>query len=147
MRRLMNLKWHVVSGPRTMSVFATLRATVGLVALAGVFVVAPAIADDAAELKAQSNNKLNPAIDAGPAEAVAIPECLTKLKLSESQQKDALEIMRKYDAELDLAWRQFGDKYMETVRSEVLLLAVVEDNLTEPQRSKVRRPAAQDGTY
>ncbi len=35
-------------------------------------------------------------------------------------------------------WRQFGEKYLETVRTEVSLLAAIEDNLTETQRTKVR---------
>jgi hypothetical protein len=35
-------------------------------------------------------------------------------------------------------WKQFGEKYMETVRTEVALLAAIEDNLTEAQRTQVR---------
>jgi hypothetical protein len=37
-----------------------------------------------------------------------------------------------------MVWKQFGEKYMETVRTEISLLAAVEDNLTEEQRTKVR---------
>ena len=67
-----------------------------------------------------------------------MPACLASLKLSQPQQTQAEEIIRKYDAKLDLVWRQFGEKYLETVRTEVSLLAAVEDNLTEPQRTQVR---------
>jgi hypothetical protein len=72
------------------------------------------------------------------AETALMPQSLEKLNLSESQQAQAKEVIRKYDAKLDAAWKQFGEKYLQTVRTEVLLLAAVEDNLTDTQREAVR---------
>ncbi|MBI3860413.1 MAG: hypothetical protein HY290_00805, partial [Planctomycetia bacterium] len=63
---------------------------------------------------------------------------LEKLKLTQPQQAQAKEIVRKFDTSLDTVWKQFGEKYLETVRTEVALLAAIEDNLTEPQRAQVR---------
>lgn len=71
-------------------------------------------------------------------EPVAIPECLEKLTLSQQQQVQIREIVGNYDTDLVAVWRQFSDRYMETVRLEASLLAAIEDNLTEPQRQQVR---------
>ena len=46
--------------------------------------------------------------------------------------------MQKYDSSIDAVWKQFGDRYMTTIRTEVAMLAAIEDNLTEAQRTQVR---------
>ena len=69
---------------------------------------------------------------------VAMPGCLAKLTLTEQQQDQVKGIVREYDADLAMVWKQFGERYMETIRTEALLLAAIEDNLTEPQRKQVR---------
>jgi hypothetical protein len=35
-------------------------------------------------------------------------------------------------------WKQFSGRYLETIRTEAILLSAIEDNLTEPQRQQVR---------
>ncbi|MBC8117308.1 MAG: hypothetical protein H7062_23170, partial [Candidatus Saccharimonas sp.] len=71
-------------------------------------------------------------------ESAAIPECLEKLKLSAQQQDQIKEIVRNYDASLGAVWKQFGDRYMQTIAMESSLLAAIEDNLTDGQRQQVR---------
>jgi Spy/CpxP family protein refolding chaperone len=70
--------------------------------------------------------------------AVVMPECLKELTLTQQQQDQIQQIIREYDADLTSVWKQFGDRYLETIRTEALLLAAIEDNLTEPQRQQVR---------
>ena len=137
MRRLKNVFCNVELRLRTLMVRATLRRVACLVAAGGVFTLTPAFAKDPAESEARPINKLKPA-SATAADAAAMPECLEKLNLSQSQQTQAKEVIRKYDATLDAVWKQFGQKYLETVRTDVSLLAAIEDNMTEAQRTKVR---------
>jgi hypothetical protein len=117
---------------------AALRRVACLVAVGGVFGLTPAFAKDPAEPASRPIDKLKPASAAATLEKAAMPEFLEKLKLSQSQQTQAKEIIRKYDAALETVWSQFGEKYLATVRTEVSLLAAIEDNLTEAQRTKVR---------
>ena len=70
--------------------------------------------------------------------SVAIPTCLQSLTLTAQQQEQIKEIVREYDADLVSVWKQFGDRYLETIRTESSLLAAIEDNLTEPQRNQAR---------
>jgi hypothetical protein len=135
MRRLKNVFCNV---ERTLTIRTTLRRVACLVAVGGVFGLTSALAKDPAEPESRPINKLKPANATAPAEAGAMPEFLERLKLSQTQQTQASEIIRKYDATLDAVWKQFGEKYMETVRTEVSVLAAIEDNLTEAQRAKVR---------
>ncbi len=67
-----------------------------------------------------------------------IPDCVAKLKLTSEQQSDIKEIIHKYDGSLGTVWKQFGDRYLQTVTMESSLLAAIEDNFTEPQRQQVR---------
>lgn len=69
---------------------------------------------------------------------VALPACLEKLTLSAQQQGQIKEIVQDYDTDLASVWKQFGDRYLETIRTEASLLAAIEDNLTEAQRKQVR---------
>ena len=70
--------------------------------------------------------------------SVAMPTCLESLTLTSQQQEQIKEIVRDYDADLSSVWKQFGDRYLETIRTESSLLAAIEDNLTEPQRKQAR---------
>lgn len=76
-------------------------------------------------------------VESAHAAETTIPECMEKLKLTEEQQVKAKEIISSYDEKLDTVWKQFGSKYMATIRTECLLLAAIEDGLTEPQRTAV----------
>ena len=78
-----------------------------------------------------------PRPQAAPSQA-AIPPCLESLTLSQPQQDQIKEIVRDYDADVSVVWKQFSDRYMETIRTEASLLAAIEDNLTEAQRKQVR---------
>ena len=73
-----------------------------------------------------------------PAAEAALPECLEKLKLSQPQQTEVRDILQKYDGSINAVWKQFGEKYMAQVQTEVALLATIEDHLTEAQRTTVR---------
>jgi hypothetical protein len=79
---------------------------------------------------------------APPSEPVArnvgIPACLAKLDLSEQQGAQIKEIIKDYDQDLTMVWKQFGDRYMDTIQTEALLLTAIEDNLTDVQREQVR---------
>ena len=138
MYRLMDVFCNVEPRSETMIMCTTLRRVACLVAVGGVLGLTQAFAKDPAEPEGRPINKLKPASATVTTEAAAIPQCLEKLKLSQMQQTQAKEIIRKYDASLDAVWKQFGEKYMETVRTEISLLAAIEDNLTEAQRTKVR---------
>ena len=119
----------------------TLKRAACLFALAGMFTFTYATAKEPAEADAKSNSKINKIKQTGsqaPTEEGAIPECLERLKLTGPQQTQAKEIIGKYDAKIDGVWKQFGERYMETIKTEVSLLAAIEDNMTEAQRTKVR---------
>lgn len=90
-----------------------------------------AFADDPADASDRNT------VLAAPGE-VAIPTCLEKLTLTQPQQEQIKQIVREYDADLASVWKQFGTRYLETVRTEALLLTAIEDNLTEAQRKQVR---------
>jgi|SRR5579872_102180 len=116
-----------------------MRSTIGRVAglLAGIlcllltvgFAKEPALNEDGSNSKASVP---------GAAAEGAIPACLTKLNLTQTQEAQAKEIARKFDTKLDATWNEFGKKYMETVRTDVALLAAIEDNLTDQQRTYAR---------
>lgn len=107
--------------------------SVGAVAMAVACILslAPARAQDRPDTNAKPSLK-------AASDSVAIPACLEKLTLSQQQQDQIKELVRDYDADLASVWKQFGDRYLETVRTEALLLAAIEDNLTEAQRKQVR---------
>jgi hypothetical protein len=138
MSRLFSVCRYVQSHTGSATNRANLRRALGLVAIGGVFALTQALAKEPAEGDAKLTSKIKSAGATAPAAETAIPDCLEKLKLTQPQQTQAKEIVRKYDADLDAVWKQFGEKYMETVRTEVSLLAAIEDNLTEAQRTKVR---------
>lgn len=135
MHRSMNVFCNLEPGRGSVMIRATLRRVAFVVAVGAVLGLTQAFAKDPAEPESRQFNKLKPG---SSAETAAMPECLEKLKLSQSQLTQAKEIIHNYDATLDAVWKQFGEKYLETVRTEVSLLAAIEDNLTEAQRTKVR---------
>ncbi|MEO8494572.1 MAG: hypothetical protein ABI614_05855 [Planctomycetota bacterium] len=99
------------------------------VAVVSVLTLAPALAEDPA---------VKPRLQAPPHD-VAIPSCLESLSLSPQQQDQIQKIVRDNDTNLASVWKQFGQRYLETVRTEAMLLAAIEDNFTEPQRMQVRQ--------
>ena len=105
----------------------------------GALAVAAVVAANLAPALAQERGvaPANPLAKSVPA-SVAIPACLEQLTLTPAQQEQIKEIIHDYDVDLALVWKQFGDRYMETIRTEASLLAAIEDNLTEPQRKQVR---------
>jgi hypothetical protein len=76
-------------------------------------------------------------IAADSSEKPAIPDFLEKLNLSSKQQDQVKEIVREYDASIAKVWKKFGEHYMKTIATETSLLAAIEDNLTEVQRTKI----------
>jgi hypothetical protein len=114
------------------------RRVTSLLAVASVLAVAPVFAKDPVATEVKPTNKA-PAIHAkARSESVTIPESLVKLSLSPEQQDQVKEIVRNYDASHDVVWKQFSDRYMQTICMETSLLAAIEDNLTEAQRQQVR---------
>lgn len=64
--------------------------------------------------------------------------CLKKLTLTQQQQDKINKIVRQYEKEISSVQKQFSDRYMQMIRTEVLLLTAIEDNLTEAQRKQLR---------
>jgi hypothetical protein len=88
--------------------------------------------------QAPSDTVAKPLPQATASTVVVMPDCLKELTLTQKQQDQIQLIIHEYDADLASVWKQFGDRYLETIRTEALLLAAIEDNLTEPQRKQVR---------
>jgi len=135
MRRLRNLCSSIQSRSRAAFRGVTLRRIGSFLAAGGVVFASSAMAQDDTKpvQKANSETKTPHATHA----EAAIPECMEKLNLTEPQQTKAKEIISDYDAKLAMVWKQFGEKYMATVRTECMLLAAIEDGLTESQRTAV----------
>jgi hypothetical protein len=100
-------------------------------ALASVLLVAPTFGQDPSETSGQ------PRPQAANSD-VEIPACLAQLSLTSKQQDQIREIVRDYDADMLSVWKQFANRYLETIETEALLLTAIEDNLTEAQRTQVR---------
>ena len=115
-----------------------------VLAVAGVLAIGSAIAQEPA---CSAVKATNPGLCAqAPSLQVALPTCLEKLNLAPQQQAQIQEIVRDYDADVASVWKQFSGRYLETIRTEAILLSAIEDNLTEPQRQQVhdqRRRVAQ----
>jgi len=136
MRRLMDVCSEVTGRFRTAMTGLAFRRAGILVAAGAVCVSSQAFAEDKAKPERKQDTEAKTAHAENAAET-AIPECMEKLKLSEEQQTKAKEIIGSYDQKLDAVWKQFSVKYMATIRTECLLLAAVEDGLTETQRTAV----------
>jgi hypothetical protein len=141
-----------VAAPR----FQFVRVT-KLLAFAGILAVTPVFADDAAKptvkaavVKAPAAvaQAAAPAVAPAPAAPAVMPEGLEKLKLTAEQQGQVKAIVQKYDQTLATVWHQFSDHYMQTIKLETAMLAAIEDNLTDAQRTEVhsqRRHTAHHG--
>ena len=123
------------------------RRVSSLLAVAGVMALAPVFAKEPAATEVKPTNKGAAVLGKAHSESAAIPECLEKLKLSPQQQDQIKEIVRNYDGSLGLVWKQFGDRYMQTIAMESSLLAAIEDNLTETQRLQVRQQRHKTAKY
>lgn len=118
--------------------------TSGLLAVVSALALSPVQAKDPVpETKATVKSQ---AAHAQP-ESAAIPECIAKLKLSAQQQEQVKEIVHNYDQSMGTVWKQFGDRYMQTISMESSLLAAIEDNLSEPQRQQVRNQRRKTAQY
>ena len=116
----------------------TRRGIPSLLALAGALSFAHVSAEEPA-VKGSRISAKGPVIQPqATAEATAVPECLEKLKLSTKQEDQIKGIIHEYDGSLSTVWKQFGERYLQTITLEASLLAAIEDNLTEPQRQHVR---------
>ena len=107
-----------------------------VLAVAGVLAIGSAFAQEPAATSVKPTNP-GPSTQA-PSRQVALPTCLEKLNLTPQQQAQIQEIVCDYDADVASVWKQFSDRYLETIRTEAILLSAIEDNLTEPQRQQVR---------
>jgi len=137
MRRLMDVCSEVTNRLRVAMKGVTLRRAGSLLAAGAVCVSSNAFAQNQTKPERKAEAQVRSVQEEKTAE-IALPECMEKLKLSDEQQAKAKAIIRSYDSKLDVVWKQFGEKYMATIRTECLLLAAVEDGLTEPQRTSVR---------
>ena len=136
MRRLMDVCIEVTGRFRTAMTGLSLRRAGILAAAGAVCMSSQAIAQDKARPERKQDVEIK-AADAAIAADTVIPECMEKLKLTGEQQTKVKEIIGSYDHKLDAVWKQFSAKYMATIRTECLLLAAVEDGLTETQRTAV----------
>lgn len=141
MRRFITVHGNV---PQTQESFMkrfSLTRVSSLLAIAGVLALASAFAKDPAEDTKPTNKGTAVRAKDSPDHAAAhskIPSCLEKLKLSQTQRDQILEIVGKCDGEHAAVWKQFSERYMETVGVECMLLSAIEDTLTETQRKQVR---------
>ena len=107
-----------------------------VLAIAGLLAIGSAFAQEPA---ATSLMPKNPGSSTqASSQQVALPTILEKLNLAPEQQVQIQEIVRDYNADVASVWKQFSDRYLETIRTEAILLSAIEDNLTEPQRQQVR---------
>ena len=116
----------------------TFRKLSSLLAVASVLAVTPAFAKDPAATEVKPTNKGAAVQAKAHSESAAIPECLEKLKLSTQQQDQVKEVIHNYDQSIAVVWKQFSDRYMQAICMETALMAAIEDNLTEAQRTQVR---------
>ncbi len=107
-----------------------------VLAIAGILAIGSASAREPA---AAGGKPTNPdTCTQAQCQQAALPACLKKLNLTSQQQAQVQEIVRDYDADVASVWKQFSDRYLETIRTEAILLSAIEDNLTEAQREQVR---------
>ena len=138
MRRLMTDFYRVRSNPEVSLQRFTLCGVSCLLAVAGTLALAPAFAKEPAEAEYKASNQGISVHANAQSQQVAIPECMEKLNLSPQQQDQVKEIVRDYDADIASVWNQFSIRYRDTIRTETMLLAAIEDNLTDAQRTQVR---------
>jgi hypothetical protein len=105
------------------------RSAVAL-AISGLLLVVPVFAEEVTDAS-DAQSTVVP-------RTVSLPECLADLELSREQQGRIAQIVREYDEDMEMVWKQFGSSYLDTIRTEALLLTAIEDNLLEGQRKQVR---------
>ena len=110
--------------------FCRLLTIAGVLAIGTAFAQEPAATAVMPKIPGPSTQALS--------QQVALPTILEKLNLAPEQQVQIQEIVRDYNADVASVWKQFSDRYLETIRTEAILLSAIEDNLTEPQRQQVR---------
>ncbi len=108
-----------------------------LLAVGGLLVVGAAIAQEAGSEGKPANRRQSAPAQAN-AESHELPACLEVSQLTSEQRGEIQKIMSGYDEDISAVWKQFSDRYRETVRTEALLLTAIEDNLTEAQQQQVR---------
>ncbi len=115
-----------------------LGTALGMLTVAGALTLTPVMAKEPAETDSKTTAKAPANRDKDEADRGAMPECLTKLKLSAQQQEQVHGIIQEYDESIAVVWKQFSGRYMQAITMETALLAAIEDGLTEPQREQVR---------
>lgn len=125
---------QVQSCAKTDRGYAFFKRMLGAAALTGVLGFAPAFAKEPADSNSKSPD-IGVVTQTQPAE---LPQCLNNLKLTAPQQTQIQGIVRDYDESLAQVWKQFGERYMQSIAMESSLLAAIEDNLTDVQRQQVR---------
>lgn len=137
MRQLMDVCSEVIGRIRT-AVSGPLLRRAGLLVAAGVVCASSQVFAQEKTKPERKQDAETKTAHAATTTDVMIPECMEKLKLTEEQQTKAKAIIGSYDQKLDAVWKQFSVKYMATIRTECLLLAAVEDGMSEPQRTAVQ---------
>jgi len=82
--------------------------------------------------------------DAG---SVTIPQSVQKLNLTDSQRSQIDQICKDYDESMDSVWKQFHDRYMQTIQLETSMLSAIEDHLSETQRQNIREHRRKTASY
>jgi hypothetical protein len=105
-------------------------------AVAGGVAIGSAFAQEPAATPVKPTSVVAPV--QSPSPQMSLPTCLEKLNLTPQQQAKIQEVVCDYDADVSSVWKQFSDRYLETIRTEAILLSAIEDNLTDTQRQQVR---------
>jgi len=132
----------------------SLTSAASLLALAGLLTLAPLLAEDPANSKSKKSgseaassrtdadkgdNERGDNARGGKEQASAdMPSCLEKLKLTDEQHTKIRDIVAKYDADIESVWTKFKGRYRDTIRTEVMLITAIEDNLSPEQQAQVR---------
>jgi len=141
MRRIITVHGNVPETQESLMKRFSLTRVASLLAIVGVLTLTSASAKDPAkDAKSNSKGTAVRARDSSghPAAHSRIPSSLENLKLSQAQRDQIQEIVGKCDGEHAAVWKQFSERYMETISVECTLLAAIEDNLTDAQRKQVR---------
>ena len=120
------------------SLRSSFRVIASLVAIASIGGLRSAIAEEPAAIDGKSPGKAPAAHAKVHVDAVTIPVCMEKLKLTSHQQDQIKVIVSEYDTSLNAVWKSFSERYMQAIMMETSLLAAIEDNFTDTQRQQVR---------
>jgi len=67
-----------------------------------------------------------------------MPRFLSNLTLTQEQKDKIKNICKDCSDQRETAWREFGEKYRETIGIEAAMLAAIEEHLTDAQRKHIR---------